>query len=124
MLNSLFHGPQMQIMRCGFSALPGHYVVFFGNSFTLTLPQFIYVYKWVPEVRRLLSLSSLQVSSTIFSSTITITIFSVHISTIDVSFFDIGKNLSKLVNAIYSAVCEESIGGFEPIRNLTEKNFE
>ena len=51
-------------------------------------------------------------------------LFSVHISTIDVSFFDIGKNLSKLVNAIYSAVCEESIGGFEPIRNLTEKNFE
>ena len=51
-------------------------------------------------------------------------LFSVHISTIDVSFFDIGKNLSKLVNAIYSAVCEESIGGFEPIRNLTEKDFE
>ena len=124
MLNSLFHGPQMQIMRCGFSALPGHYVVFFGNSFTLTLPQFIHVYKWVGAVRRLLSLSSLQVSSTIFSSTITITIFSVHISTIDVSFFDIRKNLSKLVNAIYSAVCEESVGGFEPIRNLTEKNFE
>ena len=124
MLNSLFHGLQMQMMRCGFSALPGHYVVFFGNSFTLTLPQFIHVYKWVGAVRRLLSLSSLQVSSTIFSSTITITIFSVHISTIDVSFFDIRKNLSKLVNAIYSAVCEESVGGFEPIRNLTEKNFE
>ena len=70
MLNSLFHGLQMQMMRCGFSALPGHYVVFFGNSFTLTVPQFIHVYKWVPEVRRLLSLSSLQVSSTIFSSTI------------------------------------------------------
>ena len=45
MLNSLFHGLQMQMMRCGFSALPGHYVVFFGNSFTLTLPQFIHVYK-------------------------------------------------------------------------------
>ena len=70
MLNSLFHGLQMQMMRCGFSALPGHYVVFFGNSFTLTLPQFIHVYKWVGAVRRLLSLSSLQVSSTIFSSTI------------------------------------------------------
>ena len=63
----------MQIMRCGFSALPGHYVVFFGNAFTLTVPQFIHVYKWVPAVRRLLSLSSLHVSSTIltiFSSTI------------------------------------------------------
>ena len=60
----------MQIMRCGFSALPGHYVVFFGNGFTLTVPQFIYVYKWVSAVRRLFSLSSLHVSSTIFSSTI------------------------------------------------------
>ena len=70
MLNSLFHGLQMQMMRCGFSALPGHYVVFFGNSFTLTLPQFIHVYKWVSAVRRLFSLSSLHVSSTIFSSTI------------------------------------------------------
>ena len=122
----------MQIMRCGFSALPGHYVVFFGNGFTLTVPQFIYVYKWVSAVRRLFSLSSLHVSSTIISSTIKTAkllppftvLFSVHISTIDVSFFDIGKNLSKLFNAIYSAVCEESVGGFEPIRNLTEKNFE
>ena len=60
----------MQIMRCGFSALPGHYVVFFGNSFTLTVPQFIHVYEWVPAVRLLLSSSSLHVSSTIFSSTI------------------------------------------------------
>ena len=119
-------------MRCGFSALPGHYVVFFGNGFTLTVPQFIHVYKWVSAVRRLFSLSSLHVSSTIISSTIKTAkllppftvLFSVHISTIDVSFFDIGKNLSKLFNAIYSAVCEESVGGFEPIRNLTEKNFE
>ena len=122
----------MQMMRCGFSALPGHYVVFFGNGFTLTVPQFIHVYKWVSAVRRLLSLSSLHVSSTILFQHYQISratapfavLFSVHISTIDVSFFDIGKNLSKLVNAIYSAVCEESIGGFEPIRNLTEKDFE
>ena len=69
MLNSLFHGLQMQIMRCGFSALPGHYDVFFGNGFTLTLPQFIHVYKWVSALRHLLSLSSLHVSSTIISST-------------------------------------------------------
>ena len=34
------------------------------------------------------------------------------------------QNLSKLFNAIYSAVCEESVGGFGPIRNLTKKNFE
>ena len=35
----------MQIMRFGFWALPGHYVVFFlGNSFTLTVPQFIHMY--------------------------------------------------------------------------------
>ena len=60
----------MQITRCAFSALPGHYVVFFGNGFTLTVPQFIHVYKWVSAVRRLFSLSSLHVSSTIISSTI------------------------------------------------------
>ena len=133
MLNSLFHGLQMQIMRCGFSALPGHYVVFFGNSFTLIVPQFIHdVYKWVPAVRRLLSSSSLHVSSTIFSSTIKTTklpppsqssFLFISVQLTSVSLIS-AKNLSKLFNAIHSAVCEESVVGFEPIRNLTKKNFE